>query len=721
MNQGAIQLEVIINNKNISIKKENLVSLKVSRVIGDAANSFTLEVFDDTAWQLENAIMGTSLAPITIRYSASNSLNNSIMFTGTCLDYQLSFAGRATLLSITGVLSATSDTTEVGWCFEKRAIKWVGDMVKDSDGNIILDGKTEAQFSNYKYNEDICAYITETTDDNGNSIQRVFYNPSRIFKRIIHAYNGDKLGSTEEKTVTQTEYNIKKADTLVGPTLSSGTTGSSGDKLFIFVFLVSNGFTEQAAAGVMGNIQQESGFRTNNVQDGMGYSDSDYTNAITSGKMSKSEFSNDGRGYGLCQWTYHSRKAALYDYCGASQIANATKQLEFMIKEMKSYFGSSYNDFIKSTSVDWAAREFHKVYESSADDEVGIQKRINYANNIYQDSKTNFSTITTTVTTTTTVFDSTTTISGWGKGGTNNFKIGSVDDSRWIEGLNVVQSANQTTAQYITDVLCKAAISDSGANYEDEIAGFKYYVDANGHNFKALDYDKSKTTKLVIQYGMQNSNVISFSVADIGTLAMCGASDDSKKIAQKNLLLNSSSIDYLYGNILTQSGSNVLGNDTADDDSNILYSNIKLQGVYVSSSSTPTLLDTTRKKAFDDLQKMVFPAELTLWAGTDTKSYAPGDFLDITVIGNGGIRHYSSGVYLILHIDDNISADGFTQTMKLLKNPNAISSSTDLNTSAVNSTKENTITSYTSTGKSSSGGGTGSFGSSTSNSGGGFR
>ena len=84
---------------------------------------------------------------------------------------------------------------------------------------------------------------------------------------------------------------------------------------------------------------------------------------------------------------------------------------------------------------------------------------------------------------------------------------------------------------------------------------------------------------------MQNSNVISFSVADIGTLAMCGASDDSKKIAQKNLLLNSSSIDYLYGNILTQSGSNVLGNDTADNDSNILYSNIKLQGVYVSSSS----------------------------------------------------------------------------------------------------------------------------------------
>ena len=80
MNQGAIQLEVIINNRNISIKKENLVSLKVSRVIGDAANSFTLEVFDDTAWQLENAIMGTSLAPITIRYSASNSLNNSRLF-----------------------------------------------------------------------------------------------------------------------------------------------------------------------------------------------------------------------------------------------------------------------------------------------------------------------------------------------------------------------------------------------------------------------------------------------------------------------------------------------------------------------------------------------------------------------------------------------------------------------------------------------------------------
>ena len=69
----------------------------------------------------------------------------------------------------------------------------------------------------------------------------------------------------------------------------------------------------------------------------------------------------------------------------------------------------------------------------------------------------------------------------------------------------------------------------------------------------------------------------------------------------------------------------------------------------------------------------------------------------------------------------NFQQNALNQTMKLLKNPNAISSSIDLNTSTVNSTKENTITSYTSTSKSSSDGGTGSFGSSTSNSGGGFR
>ena len=72
--QGAVQLQVTVNGHSLSIDKKNLVSLQVKRNIGDAANEFTLEAFDETAWQLEEALMGEDYAPITVSYSSSNSL-----------------------------------------------------------------------------------------------------------------------------------------------------------------------------------------------------------------------------------------------------------------------------------------------------------------------------------------------------------------------------------------------------------------------------------------------------------------------------------------------------------------------------------------------------------------------------------------------------------------------------------------------------------------------
>lgn len=54
--QGAIQLEVTIDGISYSIDKKHLSSLQVERNLGDSANKFTLEVFDETAYQIENAI-----------------------------------------------------------------------------------------------------------------------------------------------------------------------------------------------------------------------------------------------------------------------------------------------------------------------------------------------------------------------------------------------------------------------------------------------------------------------------------------------------------------------------------------------------------------------------------------------------------------------------------------------------------------------------------------
>ena len=98
VNQGAIQLQIIINNKSLSISKKNLVSLNVKRVIGDSANEFTLEVFDETAYQVENLLIGSAFPSITVKYSSSTSFKKSVIFTGMCMDYNTTFTGRAMML-----------------------------------------------------------------------------------------------------------------------------------------------------------------------------------------------------------------------------------------------------------------------------------------------------------------------------------------------------------------------------------------------------------------------------------------------------------------------------------------------------------------------------------------------------------------------------------------------------------------------------------------------
>ena len=51
-----VGLRVNINGTNFPIPNNNLVSLKVTRVIGDSVNSFTLEVYDDTADNMETLL-----------------------------------------------------------------------------------------------------------------------------------------------------------------------------------------------------------------------------------------------------------------------------------------------------------------------------------------------------------------------------------------------------------------------------------------------------------------------------------------------------------------------------------------------------------------------------------------------------------------------------------------------------------------------------------------
>lgn len=91
----------------------------------------------------------------------------------------------------------------------------------------------------------------------------------------------------------------------------------------IWNFLKSKGLSDYGAAGLMGNLFAESGLNPQNLQNSyekkLGHTDASYTAAVDNG--SYKNFARDAAGYGLAQWTYHTRKAALLEYAKAATLS----------------------------------------------------------------------------------------------------------------------------------------------------------------------------------------------------------------------------------------------------------------------------------------------------------------------------------------------------------------------------------------------------------------
>ena len=104
------------------------------------------------------------------------------------------------------------------------------------------------------------------------------------------------------------------------------------------------GLTEIGAAALMGNLYAESGLAANNLQNNgntrLGVSDEEFTKRLDSGAYTRAQFIGDGYGYGLAQWTYSTRKAALYDYMrkAGKSLGDAVIQIAFLIQELKTSY-----------------------------------------------------------------------------------------------------------------------------------------------------------------------------------------------------------------------------------------------------------------------------------------------------------------------------------------------------------------------------------------------
>ena len=131
-------------------------------------------------------------------------------------------------------------------------------------------------------------------------------------------------------------------------------------------------FTQIATAAIIGNLISESALRPDNVQnsyEGKLGNDKTYTERVDSGVYGREKFSKDSAGYGLAQWTHHSRKGALWDYLKLEKnvsIGDLDGQAEFITLEIKSN-AKLYNDLNACTQLRQATEIILKRYERPAD------------------------------------------------------------------------------------------------------------------------------------------------------------------------------------------------------------------------------------------------------------------------------------------------------------------------------------------------------------------
>lgn len=156
----------------------------------------------------------------------------------------------------------------------------------------------------------------------------------------------------------------------------------------IWNYLKSKGLNNFGVAGLMGNLQAESGLNPKNLQNNgntkLGMTDDQFTAAYDKGEYTN--FVRDSYGYGLAQWTYWSRKQNLADFAKSKSksIGDLEMQLDFLYKELSEGYKSVLKVLQNATSVLQASNAVLLDFERPANQSTSVQnKRAEYGQKYY--------------------------------------------------------------------------------------------------------------------------------------------------------------------------------------------------------------------------------------------------------------------------------------------------------------------------------------------------
>lgn len=165
----------------------------------------------------------------------------------------------------------------------------------------------------------------------------------------------------------------------------------------IWNYFKSKGLNDFGCAGIIGNLYAESGLKPNNLQNTgntkLGMTDDEYVAAIDNRTYTKEQFVYDGQGAFLAQWTYWSRKKALYEFMESRGVSagDLEMQLDFIYKELSESYKSVFAVLKTATSVREASDAVLVNYErpaviingTEAQKEETKEKRAGYGQKYY--------------------------------------------------------------------------------------------------------------------------------------------------------------------------------------------------------------------------------------------------------------------------------------------------------------------------------------------------
>lgn len=166
----------------------------------------------------------------------------------------------------------------------------------------------------------------------------------------------------------------------------------SNNEQKIWNYFIGKGISERGVAGLMGNLQAESGLKPNNLQNSFNtkfnMTDEQYTAIVNNG--SYQGFATDSAGYGLAQWTSAGRKKGLYDFMKARKcpIDDLEGQLDYLYKELTGSYKQVLNAIRNADSIKQASDVVLLKFERPKDKSTNVKNlRASNGEEIYKRQK----------------------------------------------------------------------------------------------------------------------------------------------------------------------------------------------------------------------------------------------------------------------------------------------------------------------------------------------